>query len=96
MEFPFPHKRWTGQEWDQIKNLTKLDLISLLDKDSNWTFVGVKGANYVYYNPQHKPPYDYLTIHYHREGYRNKGLLRRLLDHWCCTGEDLKRWKIIK
>lgn len=95
MEFPFPKKKWTSQDWSQIKNLTKIDLISLLKKDNYWEFVGVKGAKYIFHNPQYKPPYDYLTIHYHREG-MDAGLLKHLLNHWCCTRDDFKRWKVIK
>lgn len=96
MKLPFPKKQWEKQDWQQIKNLTKVDLISLLDKDSHWEFKGVKGAKYIYYNRQYKPPYDYLAIHYHKEEFKNKGLLRHLLDHRCCTRDDLKRWKVIK
>jgi len=33
MELPFPKKKWTNQERQQLKKLTKIDLISLLDKD---------------------------------------------------------------
>jgi len=96
VQLPFPKKQWTKQEKQQFKKLTKIDLISLLDKDSHWQPVGVKGNKYIYHNPQIKPPNDYLTIHYHREGFKNIGLLLHLLDHWCCTREDLKRWKVIK
>ena len=96
MELPFPKKKWTNQERQQLKRLTKIDLISLLDKDDRWEFRGVKGARYTYYNPGIRPPNEYLTIHYHREGFRNIGLLLHILDHWCCTREDLKRWKVFK
>jgi len=96
MEFPFPKKEWTKQEKQQFRNLTKIDLIKLLDKDERWDFKGVKGNKYTYHNSQIKPPYNYLTIHYHREGYRNIGLLLDILNQWCCTREDLKRWKVFK
>lgn len=97
MDFPFPKKQWGKQDWDQIKNLTKVDLISLLDKDDHWEFVQAKGARYTYFNTEYAPPYNYLTIHYHpRERYREAKLLCQILDHWCCTRDDLIRWKVIK
>ena len=97
MDLPFPKKVWTNPERQQFRKLTKIDLINLLDKDDRWEFKGVKGAKYTYYNPQINPArYRYLTIHYHREGFKNIGLLLDILDHWCCTKEDLKRWKVIK
>ena len=96
MEFPFPKKKWTKQEKQQFNKLTKIDLINLLNKDNRWEFKGVKGNKYTYHNPTIKSPYDYLTIHYHREEYKNIGLLLFILDQWCCTRDDLKRWKIIK
>jgi len=96
VNLPFPRKQWTKQEKQQFKKLTKIDLISLLDKDKNWESRGAKGNRYVFYNSQYKPPHDHLTIHYHREGFKNIGLLLHLLDHWCCTRDDLKRWKVIK
>jgi hypothetical protein len=95
--FPFPHKKWTGQEWNQLKNLTKVGLIALLRKDDRWTFVEAKGAQYVFHNPKIKRPFDYLSVHYHpKDGFRNPSLLRQLLDQWCCTVDDLRRWKVIK
>jgi len=96
MELPFPKKKWTYQEQQQFKKLTKIDLINLLNKDNRWEFTGVKGNQYTYHNPTIKPPYDYLTIHYHREQYKNIKLLLFIFDQWCCTRDDLKRWKIIK
>jgi hypothetical protein len=41
MEFPFPHKSWAKDEWDQIKNPSKKEIIGLLNKDDRWQFVGV-------------------------------------------------------
>jgi predicted RNA binding protein YcfA (HicA-like mRNA interferase family) len=96
LDLPFPKKEWARQEWDQIKNLSKIDLISLLNKDGRWEFIKAKGNQYIYRNPKLKPPFNYLAIHYHKEGFRNKGLLKQLLNQWCCTKEDLKRWKVIK
>lgn len=97
MNFPFPKKEWSKQDWQQLKNLTKSDLISLLNKDVRWKSMGAKGAEFVFHNPQLQSPYQYLAIHYHpKEGFRNKGLLKNILNHWCCTKDDLKRWKVIK
>jgi len=96
MELPFPHKKWTGQDWDQVKNLTKIELIGLLQKDKRWRQVETKGGRYIFFNPQHKSPYQYLAIHYHKAGIRDKHLLRSILDHWCCTREDFVSWKVIK
>jgi hypothetical protein len=96
MELPFPKKEWTYKEKQQFRNISKIEIIKLLDKDKRWDFKGVKGNKYVYYNSQIKPPYDYLTIHYHKEGYRDIKLLLYLLDQWCCNRDDLKRWKVIK
>jgi predicted RNA binding protein YcfA (HicA-like mRNA interferase family) len=96
MEFPFPHKSWAKDEWDQIKNLSKKEIISLLNKDGRWQFVGVKGALHIFRNNQYSPPYNYLTIHYHTGGFNNPSLLRQILNHWCCTPDDLRRWKTIK
>jgi len=94
--FPFIKKEWTKQEWQQLKGLTKKDLISLLKKDRRWEWVSTKGSRYIFHNPERKQPFDYLEIHYHNEGYRNPGLLQDILNQWCCTKEDLKKWKVIK
>jgi hypothetical protein len=99
MKLPFPKKSWNKQDWSQIKNLSKIDMISLLDKDPHWERVGTKGALYIYYNPEcakYGQQYAYVAIHYHREEYRDKGLLRGLIDHICWTRDDFKRWKVIK
>lgn len=96
MQFPFANKEWDKNEWDQLKNLRKTDIISLIKKDQRWEFRGAKGARYQFYNQQIKPPYDYLTIHHHKEGFHNPGLLKNLLNHWCCTKDDLRKWKVIK
>jgi len=96
MYFPFPDKKWDKQDWDQIKNITKEKLISLLKKDDRWEFRGARDAKYVFYNPKLKPPFEYLAIHYHpHESFREKSLLKRILNHWCCTREDLKDWGAI-
>jgi len=94
--FPFPKKEWTRQEWQQLKGLTKDDLISLLKKDARWELAGTKGSRYIFHNSKLDTPYQYLEIHYHKEGFRNKGLLKDLLNQWCCTKEDLKKWKVLK
>lgn len=97
MNIPFPRKQWGRQAWLQIRKLTKIQLISLLDKDSRWEKWGAKGAKYIYHTSRYKPPYDCLTIHYHRgERFNNETQLRRLLDHWCCTEDDFIHWKIVK
>jgi len=95
--FPFPKKEWSKQDWQRLKNLTKEDLISLLKKDPRWEFAGTEGARFVFLNRRLQEPYTHLTIHYHKkEGFRDKGLLKNILDHWCCTREDLKKWKVLK
>jgi len=96
MEFPFPKKKWAPQEKQQFKKLTKIDLINLLDKDKRWELKSIKGARYTYHNPAIKSHFAYLVIHYHREGFKNIGLLLALLDQWCCTRDNLKQWKVIK
>ena len=95
MQLPFPKKTWQKNEWQRLKNLTKINLIKLLDKDDRWTFIKVKGGRYIYHNPQYKSPHNYLAIHYHKEGFRNPGLLKDILNHWCCTSEELHKWGVI-
>ena len=96
MELPFPQKQWTKQEWSQLKNFRPDDFINLLAKDDHWELIAMKGARYIYENPELPKPHDLLEIHYHKAEYRNKGLIRYLLNHWCCTREDLRRWKVLK
>lgn len=97
MDFPFPLKKWDKQDWDQIKGLTKAEIISLLQKDNRWQFVGAKGSKHVFQNTQYKPPFDYVSIHYHpKERFREEKLLKHLLNHICWTREDFVKWKIIK
>jgi hypothetical protein len=97
MDFPFPAKRWEKHEWDQIKNLTKKEIISLLNKDARWANRGANGGRFIFHNSKFSPPYEYLAIHYHpTEGYRDKGLLKEILNHWCCSSEDLRKWKVIR
>jgi hypothetical protein len=97
MDFSFPKKSWEKNEWAQLKNLTKNNIISLLKKDIRWEFKEANGGRYIYKNPKLPQPHDYLAIHYHpTEGFRDKGLLREILNQWCCTREDLKKWKVIK
>jgi len=97
MDFPFPAKKWKKNEWAQLKNLTKKKIIDLLMKDERWEHTGVDGSRYIFYNPKLPRPQENLAIHFHpKEGYRDKGLLKDILSHWCCTLEDLKKWKVIK
>lgn len=97
MDLPFPKKSWEKQEWDQIKNLTKDAIVSLLKKDVRWEFRGGSGGRLVFHNPKLPSPYENLAIHYHAgEGFRNKGLLKGILNQWCCTREDLIKWKILR
>ena len=95
MNPPFPKKKWAKQERDQIKSLTKIDMIKLLNRDPRWEFLGAKGARYVYGNPQCPKPYDHVAIHYHKEGFRNPGLLFQIIDNICWTAKDLKNWGVI-
>ena len=97
MNFPFPSKNWEKNEWAQLKNLTKKNIIELLKKDKHWEHTGVNGGRYIFCNPSLSPPFDNLAIHFHpTEGFRNKKLLKDILNHWCCTLDDLKKWKAIK
>ncbi|MFA5645505.1 MAG: type II toxin-antitoxin system HicA family toxin [Candidatus Ratteibacteria bacterium] len=94
--FPFIKKEWSKSEWGQLKNLTPKDLITLLKKDTRWELVKTKGSRYIFYNVKLETPYQYLEIHHHKKGYRNKGLLKSILDQWCCTKNDFKKWNVIK
>jgi hypothetical protein len=96
MDSPFRKKKWTKQERDQIRPLTKIDMIKLLDKDPRWKFLGAKGGRYIYGNPKCPKPYDHVAIHYHKEGFHNLSLLLQLIDNICWTAEDLRNWKVIK
>lgn len=96
MNFPFPKKKWTKQERDQIRPLTKIAMIKLLDKDARWEFLGVKGGRYIYENSEYPKPYDHVAIHYHREGYHDPSLLFQLIDNICWTAKELRKWKVIK
>jgi hypothetical protein len=93
---PFPKKKWDKNTWAQLKGLTKVDLISILFKDQNWEHVSSKDGKYVFKSRKYKPPYDYLAIHYHKEDFRNPGLLKSILDHTCWDVPKLQNWKIIK
>jgi hypothetical protein len=95
MELPFPKKDW-GTDWNQIKNLQPKDLISIMKKDSRWEFIGVSGARYLYRRADIPKPHDIIAIHYHNKGYRDKGLLKDILNHTCWTKEMLRAWKVIK
>lgn len=96
MDLPFPKKKWTKQERDQLHTLTKIDMIKLLDKDARWKFLGTKGGRYIYKNPQCPKPYDHVAIHYHKERFNNLGLLLQIIDNICWTVQDLRQWKVIK
>lgn len=96
LPFPFPKKSWKKNEWNQLKGLTKIEMIRLLEKDDRWEHVATKGSRYIFYNPDLPEPFRYVEIHHHREGYRDKGLLRKLIDHICWTREDLRNWGVIR
>lgn len=96
MAFPFPKKSWTEQERSQIRTLTPLRFISLLDKDSDWNYICTKGSRYIYQNKNIRKPYDLIEIHHHRTDYRNKSLVFDYVDHICWTKEKLKELKVIK
>lgn len=97
MELPFPKKKWSKQEWDQLRGITKSKMIALLNKDTRWEFLGTKGSRYIYRNSELRAPFDHVAIHFHpKEGYRDQKLLRAILDHICWTRDDLVKWKVIK
>ena len=96
MNLPFPKKKWTKQEREQIRPLTKIDMIKLIDKDPHWEFLGVKGARFVYGNPKYPKPYDHVAIHYHKERFYDPSLLFQIIDNICWTAEDLRNWGVIK
>ena len=93
---PFPKKKWTAAERDQLASLTKQKIVKLLAKDPRWEQLHIKGARYVFRNSEIPSPYDFLTIHYHKERFRNRGLLLHLIDHICWTNELLVEWKVLK
>lgn len=78
MRLPFPRKKWTKNEWDQLKGLTKIEVIKILDKDDTWEYIGTKGGRYIYKSDEYDEPFNHLAVHYHHEGYGDK-MLRDVL-----------------
>ena len=93
---PFLKKEWTNNERKQLAGLTKKDMAKLLGKDPCWEHVHDRGAKRVFYNPDIPSPYDFFLVHYHDEGFKNKGFLLHIIDHICWTRDQLKGWKVLK
>lgn len=93
---PFPKKKWTRQERDQLKSFTKGKVKKLLDKDSRWELAGTDGGRVSYKNPEHKPPYDYVAVHPSTDQYKNPSLLLWMIDQICWDAKTLRKWKAIK
>jgi predicted RNA binding protein YcfA (HicA-like mRNA interferase family) len=83
---------FSKQTWDQIKGITKDDLIKALDKDG-WTLDNPKGGSMRIY---HKAPNRRVSIHYHAGDTMGRKLLAGLLTDIGWTEADLRRVKLIK
>ncbi len=77
--------------WDQLKNLTKGDLIKALEKDG-WQCDSKKGAEQVFWNPDGRR----VSVHYHVKTTFGPNLLKNLLKDIGWTQDDFVRLKLIK
>jgi predicted RNA binding protein YcfA (HicA-like mRNA interferase family) len=79
------HRDRGMQTWDQIKGITKDDLIKALERDG-WTLDDPKGDSMrIYY----KAPNRRVSIHYHAGATMGRNLLNALMDDIGWTDSDL-------
>jgi len=86
--------------WNQLKNLTKGEFVSALERDG-WTLEKPSASSgsirlYIKYDPQGKP-LKRIEIHYHHSSdTMGAGLLKGLLAGTGWTEKDMRRLKLIK
>ncbi len=87
---------YAANVWNQIKNLSKGELISALERDG-WTLDASKGGIRLYINTR-SDPHRRVAIHYHKasETFRNPRLLKDVLQSIGWSVEDLKRLKLFR
>ncbi len=92
-----PKKQWSLSAKQQLKNLTKAEIIKLLEKDARWEKQQCKGGSAIpFRNPNLPPPLNYVAIHFHSKQTCGWDLLEKLLAQICWTEQYLKSKKIIK
>jgi predicted RNA binding protein YcfA (HicA-like mRNA interferase family) len=85
---------FSGNVWNQLKNLSADDLIRALEQDGWRRDPASKGATLGYIKGG--SPNKRVVIHYHPRKTYGAGLLKALLDDIGWTEDDLKRLKVIK
>jgi hypothetical protein len=90
---PFPEKKWSKVSFTRIKKLSKGDYLKLLRKDPNW----IETSGNVFVNKNLKPPYDVVTIHYHKakDTFENPRFIKNILNQICWTEELLREWRVL-
>lgn len=83
--------RYSGDVWQQLKNLTADDLISALEMDG-WIADPCSGAYHPYVNPATRSR---VIIHYHPRKTYGPGLLKGLLSDIGWSEEDMARLGLI-
>jgi predicted RNA binding protein YcfA (HicA-like mRNA interferase family) len=82
---------YSGQVWDQLKNLTADEIVRALKKDG-WVREAGRGAIHIYLGPGKKR----VGIHYHPQKTYGPKLLKNLLEDIGWSESDLRRLKLIK
>jgi predicted RNA binding protein YcfA (HicA-like mRNA interferase family) len=91
---------FTKTVWNQLKNLTKGELVSALERDG-WTLEKPSASSgairlFIKYDPQGKP-LKRVELHYHHSSdTMGPGLLKGLLADAAWTDKDMRRLKLIK
>lgn len=87
---------YSANVWNQIKGLSKGDLVSALEKDG-WTLEPTKSAERVFVD-LNANPHKRVSIHYHhsKDTFRDPKLLKSVLNDIGWTEQDMKRLKLIK
>ena len=84
---------FSGNVWNQLKNLTADDLIGALERDG-WQHDTGRGAILVYIKSG--SPNKRITVHYHPRKTYGPKLLKNLLADIGWNDADLRRLKLIK
>jgi hypothetical protein len=87
---------YTPNVWNQVRNISKGELITALERDG-WTLDGNRGGIRLYISTRHTPSRR-VEIHYHKssETFRNPGLLKNVLGSIGWDLDDLKRLKLVR
>ncbi len=87
---------YAANVWNQIRNLSKGELISALERDG-WTLDSTRGSIRLYIDTR-SHPHRRVAIHYHKasETFRNPRVLNDVLQSIGWSVEDLKRLKLIR